>query len=211
MDVLGFLGLKRAGKDTAAAFLVNSCGYRRIAFADKLYQEVADAFGVTVAFLQADATKELPLPELSLRHCRETGFVACLAEELNDSRITDAFLDEARSPRQVLQMWGTEYRRKRGVDSYWLDIVAAQMTDPRGRYVITDVRFPNEIAFVRERAGRLVRVRRPARETAAGPQSATDLHPSEVMVRDAPVDREVFNLEGQPQALFDQLRDFLNS
>lgn len=211
MDVLGFLGLKRAGKDTAATFLVNSYGFRRIAFADKLYQEVAEAFGVTVAFLQADATKELPLPELALRNCREAGFVTCLAEELNNSSLDEAFLDEARSPRQVLQMWGTEYRRKRGIDSYWLDIVAAQMTDPAGRYVITDVRFPNEIAFVRERAGRLVRVRRPARETQEGQQGATERHSSEVMVRNAPVDREVFNLEGQPQALFDQLREFLNS
>lgn len=209
--VIGMLGGKGCGKDTAAEFLVNELGYRRLAFADRLYQEVADAFGVSVAFL-GDRTvvyvtglgsrelKEAPRPELALSRCNDPDFAACVLADaspkaLEDLGIKELTLDTPLSPRLVMQLWGTEYRRIRGVDSYWIDIVARQVQDnPNQSFVLTDVRFPNEHAFVKALPdGLCVRVRNHEVEQ----RNSADAHPSETAALKLPVDRELINEFGK--------------
>src|SRR6476661_846445 len=87
-EILGLLGAKGAGKDTAAKLFIQKYGYRRIAFADALYLEVANAFGVTVEFLNNRDTKETPLPELALSHCQDADFVQVLGEMANEQQQT---------------------------------------------------------------------------------------------------------------------------
>ena len=72
--VVGLIGLKGAGKDTCAAFLVQERGYIRAAFADALYSEVSKAYGVSVEFLQNRDTKETPQAELALSRCGDERF-----------------------------------------------------------------------------------------------------------------------------------------
>ena len=113
--VVGLVGLRGSGKDTAAKFLM-ACGWRRIAFADALYLEVANAFNVTVEFLQRRDTKESPLPELALANCQDPLFVECfLAYDKNchtqfvqDSVPKAEQIRQPRSPREILQVWGTD-------------------------------------------------------------------------------------------------------
>lgn len=213
--VVGMLGGKGNGKDTAAQFLVTERGFRRIAFADKLYQEAADAFGVTVAFLgdRSPVTvpglgtmelKEAPRPELALRNCKDPDFVTCVLEDtpawaLEKLGIPTLTVDSPLSPRLVMQLWGTEYRRLRGHDSYWIDVVARAVHEsPSESFVITDVRFPNEHKFITELAeGVRVRVRNPEVERLV----AGDEHPSETAARGLAVDHEVINEMGQLNAL----------
>jgi hypothetical protein len=212
-QIIGLLGAKGAGKDTAASHLVSTCDFIRVAFADKLYREVAEAFGVTVELLGRRDTKESDLAEFSLRNCSDPSFVQCVAEELGTT-VTEDFLAKPRSPRFIMQLWGTEYRRKRGVDSYWLDQVAAIMdADPARSYVVTDVRFPNEALFIKARNGMLVRVRRPElelREAVSRAANGTAAHPSETAMLNYPVDAEVQNPEGSPQTLFAGMDELLN-
>jgi hypothetical protein len=207
MSLIGLMGAKGAGKDTCAAFLVQELGYTRIAFADALYREVAGAYGVSAEFLGRRDTKEQALPELALARCRDGGFVRAVLEEEHARGVTAVhdWMSRPLSPRYVLQRWGTEYRRRRGVDSYWLDRVqAAIAAHPARSYVLTDVRFANEARFVRGCGGALLRVRRPALEAQEQAERAargTAAHPSETELLGWPVDAELVNEEGCPQAL----------
>jgi hypothetical protein len=232
--LIGLLGAKGSGKDTLAQFLIERLGFVRISFADALYQEVAQAYGVSVEFLGKRDTKETPLPELKLANCKDENFVHIALQAVKVGSLEEE-LQVPRSPRWTLQLWGTEYRRKGsrsqicttprpplgspllrelGAETYWLDKVASLIkANPDARYVITDVRFLNEAAMVRDFGGVLIRVRRPLleqREAAAREAgTSTALHPSETELVNYPVDSETFNSEGRPEGLLEGLYDLL--
>jgi hypothetical protein len=206
-QVVGLIGLKGAGKDTAAAFLKEH-NFVRVAFADELYLQVATTYSVELGQLQHRDTKETPLKELALVHCRDTRFVA-VCRQLDPEGTNEEFLEKWRSPRQVLQWWGTDYRRRVDKDSYWLDIVRGIIEAyPRTNFVITDVRFPNEAEFVTALGGTLVRIRRPSLEEEAArerEQHGTFAHPSETALLNWVTDYEFINEDGNPSALRDSV------
>jgi hypothetical protein len=229
-QVVGLLGAKGAGKDTCAHYLVSLADFIRVGFADALYNEVSQAYGVAEAFLNNRDTKETPLKALRLANCNNLQFVETALRVLGckarlrrqalaalvgrvpahaPARRIRALLNAPRSPRWTMQLWGTEYRRRGryGVDSYWLDIVATLVQgNPQSSYVITDVRFINEAEFVRSMGGTLVRIRRPeleAREAANRARGGSAAHPSETELLTFVVDREFMNVEGQPESLRD--------
>lgn len=200
VTLIGLIGLKGAGKDTCAKYLVDN-GFTRLAFADKLYQEVAAAFNVSIEFLGNRETKESPRQELMLRNCQDPLF-AQIVQKLKQNELGREFgLNEALSPRQVMQFWGTDYKRKYVSDSYWLDVVAQQMQETPGRYVITDVRFNNEADFIETRSGILVRVTREALERAFEKLDISKQHPSETELRHRAVFAQYENEEGNPDSL----------
>lgn len=174
--IIGLTGPIGAGKDTAAGMLQALGGYRPIAFADQLRNEVAFAFGVDVSLLTNRETKETPLDALALHRCRDMDFEARMIQV--SQRSGERFLDmvSPRSPRQILQWWGTEYRRAQ-CPTYWTDVVQLAM---RGlsyngvhRFVITDVRFPNEVAMLRLIDGQIWQLRRPGTRTLSNHASET--------------------------------------
>lgn len=216
--VIGITGLKGAGKDTAASILVKERGYRRIGFADELYAQAAAAYGVSVDYMNKRATKEKQLPKLRLSNCRDKAYVDCvLAHAGVAPHEKKAFLKAWRSPRFILQYWGTEYRRKgftgiyAGVDSYWIDIVLDVIKQaPEQSFVITDVRFKNEVECVRGLNGSLVRVRRPtleALEAINRAKGGTAAHSSETEMQAVAADFEAMNLEGEQSSFFRQVLD----
>lgn len=202
--IIGLMGVKGSGKDTFAAILVQQHGFIRIGFADELYRQAAQAYGVTVAFLGERTTKETDLPALALQNCKDPAFVQCVLETFGWAD-TPENRTRPLSPRTVLQLWGTEYRRLRGQDSYWLDIVEnALNAQPDRSFVVTDVRFPNEFSFMKAEGATLVRVRRPAQEALEEKERQANgraLHASETALANAKADLEVLNVEGQPQAM----------
>lgn len=219
--IIGVLGLKGAGKDTLAQILIKQYGFVRTAFADKLYKEVAEAFNVTTEYLGDRTFKETPRPELALKNCKDTAFVVAVMEELplyyakttgfiGQLDLNDE-LTKPRSPRFCMQFWGTEYRRKKGDDAYWLKEVGRFLdTHPDKSVIITDVRFDNEGNYVTDppHGGLLVRVRRPSLEAVT---NLKDLHPSETEVLDRSVSFEFINAENQLDSLESQVVEFLKS
>ena len=200
-QVVGLVGLRGAGKDTAAQVLLEN-GWRRAAFADALYLEAAQAFDVTVEFLQRRETKETPLTELALINCKDLLYVGTFlgyetdrlaAEGADIPQMTQ--LMQPRSPREILQVWGTEYRRKLYDDSYWRDQVELVIrANPGTNFVVTDVRFPDEARLIEETlGGRLGRVRRPG---LPGSNDKALLHSSEVAMLEYPIALEFINEEG---------------
>lgn len=205
-QIVGMMGLRGSGKDTSARYLIDQ-NYIRIGFADALYKEVADAFGVTVEFLGNRDTKETDLPQLSLARCQEAGFVKEVLKLAGFGYKSRKEMLAPRSPRFILQLWGTEYRRRgeSGRDSYWLDIVRDAIEAlPERSFVVTDVRFNNEADFIEAIGGILVRVRRvelEIREAADRRKNGRAAHPSETELLNRKVGHELFNIEGQPEAL----------
>lgn len=170
--IIGIMGQKGSGKDTLAGLLVQD-GYISMAFADALYTEVARRYNVTEPFLRHRPTKETPSPLLG-----------------------------GKSPRQVLQEVGMLCREQD--PDYWVRILEERLeSEPpfaglQG-ILITDVRMPNEVAFIR-RAPRnlLVRVVRP------GMAETGDTHITEQALRETPCDLLLTNVEGRPESLREQ-------
>ena len=60
------------------------------------------------------------------------------------------------SPREVYQVFGTEVMREVVDENFWIRIA------PTENIVISDVRFPNELDFIKENEGVTIRVERPS-------------------------------------------------
>jgi hypothetical protein len=184
--VIALTGYAAVGKDTIADLLVTHLGFRKLAFADALRAEVSNAFSIELSYLTHPSTKNHPMTALAMRKA-PIGFLAAVAlapglvTRGSDGQIPAEWLDEPRSPRQILQWWGTEYRRREH-EHYWsrqlLQRAIDLMRDGLSRIVITDLRFQNEADTVRCLDGQIWQIKRPGIDgstTAEGTHvSATD-------------------------------------
>jgi hypothetical protein len=169
MKLIGLAGPAGVGKDTIADYLVATHNFTKFSFSDALYDEVAAAFGIDKAVLYVRETKEHPMEALQYWYCNDLAFQDIMFEQL--ARVHKYPLDVWCSPRQVLQWWGTEYRRKQN-PGYWIfkaglvvrAYLALAKDDPetqRGGLVNCSVRFPNERVFVEMHNGEVWHVQRP--------------------------------------------------
>lgn len=182
--LIGLTGPAGSGKDTVADHLCAAHGFTRIAFADALRLEVSAAYGINIDWLLDRDRKEQPHPQLALRHCLDWQFVAiCTARH-------HILLNQPLSPRWVMQHWGTEYRREHDGADYWIRQVDNAMADMDRagltRIVITDARYADEAAFVRQRGGTIWHIARPG----AAPVNP---HNSECPIAIAPGDQIIDN------------------
>ena len=157
--IVGLTGPARCGKNTIADHLVDTYGFTRIAFSDALYKEVAEAFDVPESRLRNEETKDAKMLGFALRWSADKEFVLAVARAF-DWVGSSVEAEAARSPREILQWWGTEYRRAQDPD-YWVKRCAEQMCRIAGdggdiheaRVAVDGVRFPNEEAYLRSLPG----------------------------------------------------------
>lgn len=128
--------------------------------------------------------------------CHRFAFADALKLEVADLLNVSVNTIEADKPRYrgLLQWWGTEWRRGGWGEEYWLDRLAEQIDgyDPKRLAVITDVRFENEVEFVRSRGGNIIRIHRV--ETGGdGLTHAAIAHASEQTLRGYTADLTVTN------------------
>ena len=142
--IIGFVGFIGSGKDTAADYLVNFHGFRRDSFANTLKDAVANVFGWDRTMLEG-RTKEA-------REWREQ-VDPWWAERLGIPHLT---------PRWILQNWGTEVCRKGFHDDIWIASLENKLRASTDNIVVSDCRFPNEIAAIKKAGGIVVRVVRGA-------------------------------------------------
>jgi hypothetical protein len=160
-DLIGLMGKAGAGKDTAAAYLVQEHGYRVASFAEPLRAMLLPLLGYAGAhsgWMSERELKETAIPGLG------------------------------HSYRTLAQTLGTEWGRQCLGEDFWCRLLGAHMeAHPAMRWVITDVRFPNELAFLRAADGVLWEVvRYGVPEVRA--------HVSESALEDAAPDAVLFNL-----------------
>lgn len=138
--IVGFCGFIGSGKDTAADFLINYHGFRRDSFANSLKDAVSNVFGWDRILLEG-RTKEA-------REWREQ-VDTWWANRLNKPNLT---------PRWVLQYWGTEVCRQGFHDDIWIASLENRLLRTKDDIVISDVRFPNEIAAIKRAGGKVIRI-----------------------------------------------------
>jgi hypothetical protein len=94
-----------------------------------------------------------------------------------DGKHNDYYLSEWNmNIRELQQKVGTEAFRNNISENTWVNALFANREES-SRWIITDVRFPNEVNAIKERNGLLVRIERPSSDH-------TDTHPSETSLDD---------------------------
>jgi len=166
--VIGITGRKSNGKDTVGNFLVDNYGYKRLAFADALKSACKEIFGFNDEQLYGNL------------------------KETDDEQWKV-------SPRLVLQYVGTDLFREQISNimphiekNIWVNVVKVKIlkewkNNPNQKFVITDVRFPNEIDLINELSGLTIRVRRDSCN------NTVDSHQSEILIERLPVLYEILN------------------
>lgn len=189
MIIIGLAGKAGSGKSAAADYLVRRYGFIRFSFSDTLYREVAAAFGVGEEILRDRTTKEVATQLLALENCADDGFADLLPQLYPSGRMYPL------SPREVLQLWGTQYRRAQDPDYWikraeeWLEAVlmAAPYPELRPQLFVSDsVRFENERDWIKDPDGNVWHLRR----CNAAPVHAHESE-NELPVRNG--EREIFN------------------
>ena len=154
--ILGLTGPAGSGKDTVADLLVAHAGFTKLAFADTLKAEVADAFAVDLEYLTRRETKEHPMSCLAMSRCLADSFVGRMMA-VHSRGPVPLDLDAPHSPRQIMQWWGTDYRRA-AQPEYWVNKTRNRISyllreRLASRIVVTDCRFPDEVEMVRRSFG----------------------------------------------------------
>ncbi len=176
-QVLGVTGHKYNGKDTLGNYFVEKYGYKRLAFADSLKDGCREIFGFSDEQLYG-----------------------------NKKEIIDEYWGV--TPRTVLQYVGTDlFREQLGNiipkigKNIWLKVVEKKILDelklnPNARFVVTDVRFPNECQMIKDLGGIVIRVKRDCVNNVA------DFHISELEIEKLDVNIELQN-NGSKDELFE--------
>ena len=138
--IIGICGFIGSGKDTVADYLTNFHEFRRESFANSLKDAVAQVFGWDRTMLEG-RTKQA-------REWREQV----------DPWWSDRLKMPELTPRWVLQHWGTEVCRYGFHDDIWIASLENKLRHSEDDVVISDCRFPNEIAAIKRAGGQVVRV-----------------------------------------------------
>lgn len=140
--IIGICGLIGSGKDTIADYLVNTHQFRRESFASSLKDAVASVFGWDREMLEGRSAQS--------REWREQ-VDAWWANRLGMPQLT---------PRWVLQNWGTDVCRSYFHQDIWIASLENKLRNTKDNVVVSDCRFPNEIAAIRKAGGQIFWVRR---------------------------------------------------
>lgn len=143
MHVIGLVGFIGSGKNAVGEILTQKYGFFTDSFAAPLKDAVATIFGWSRDLLEGDTEES--------RQFRET------KDEFWSQNLDCHF-----TPRLALQLMGTEAGRNVFGENLWSASAERRIIQREQNTVITDVRFPNEIATIRKLGGLVVWVKRGA-------------------------------------------------
>lgn len=154
--ILLLSGWKKSGKDTGADYLINTYGFQRVSFADKLKEKVAQDFDVPLKYMHDQNLKELPLLQYPVES--KDAFSEHVNNYMTGEHATVPCSNQKyHTPRSLCILMGSVMR---SVDSnYWVKYAITGL-DPDKNYVISDLRYKSEVAGVNGLyTGRVVSVR----------------------------------------------------
>lgn len=139
MILIGIAGKAGSGKDTVAEHLWTEHGFLRTAFADPLKAAAVEIFGLSHNHFTDRTLKEAPMEFWGM------------------------------SPRQILQIMGTEAMKPHFGDDVWLKrwFLTYKMFKDSDHIVVSDVRFDLEADAIRKLGGLILHLERPT-ETLTG-------------------------------------------
>lgn len=139
--IVGLLGFIGSGKGTAGDIL-KDMGFTPVSFAKGVKDVTAQMFGWPRHLLEGDTEKS--------REWREQ------PDEFWSKEFGKEF-----TPRYALQLMGTEVGRDVFHKDFWvISLKRYMLQNQEQNYVITDVRFQNEIQFVHDMGGCLIEIQR---------------------------------------------------
>jgi hypothetical protein len=129
---------------------------------------------------------------IAIKYLKPMGFVPlALADEIKykvvargEATYEECFVTKPPKIRTLLQEEGTERGRNVFGEEYWMDQLFARIGYYNVRwgmdkFVITDVRFPNEVTGIQARGGKVFQIVAPQRYASNGMTDAARQHPSE--------------------------------
>ena len=173
---IGLAGKSGSGKDLVADYIGERYGYKKIAVADAIREEVEQFIQSWFGWLAVIA----PVDSII------TAFKAMVWEKPTHPAM-----------RVLLQWWGTEFRRSQD-SQYWTKILATKLAN-EFQIVISDIRTPEEMAEVRAAGGEVWFIER----LGVAPVGMKN-HLTEVALEGAEFDRTIKN-DGTIQELFDKI------
>lgn len=173
IKLIGICGFARSGKDTAAQALIGK-GWERKAFADALKADAAMALRGSV--------------------------IACHHNPPQDE-IAPWFTDPAL--KETFRPFLVEYGRAMRAlyPEYWIERLALEI-EPGKCYIITDVRYANEAAWIRSLGGKVVEIVRPG----VGPANNEEKNSMEAFKPDA----HIYN-NGTVEELHRRVSEYIGS
>ena len=121
--LVGICGRAGAGKDTVGDYLIQEYGFNKIALADPIKRLVKDVFVLDDHTVYDRIAREQPIKNFP-----------------------------SWTVRKLLQYIGTELFRQNIDDSIWVKSLWYRIQNDKRDYVVTDVRFPNELNFFNKNA-----------------------------------------------------------
>lgn len=141
--LVGISGWKGSGKDTAADFLIEECGYQRLAFADILKEMVSEQYGVPLSYFHDNSMKEVGLPNLPVKTADKfTGMIhRFMIKEFANIEGKDGLFW---TPRALAILEGSIKRSVRS--DYWVKRVLDSAMEAAGdKFVVSDLRYKTEL------------------------------------------------------------------
>jgi len=180
--ILALSGKARSGKGEVATYLKSAYRGSNLlvtSFAKALRREIHDE----VQTISCD----LMIPN------REALEVLCIRMGVQyDPFAKPDQLNPYGKQRALQQLWGTEFRREKFSQTYWLDRVSEEIASVNPDIVvIDDARFLNEMDWVKARGGYTVHIDRPDNNT--GLRGAEAAHVSENQLAEYKFDYEISN------------------
>ena len=160
-NLIGISGKMQSGKDTVATLIQNyidrESPYIIKKFADKLKDITCILIGCNREQLEDSSFKESPLGEEWNKY-KVGQIIYNNKEELLNSGYT---LNDAEiihlTPRKLLQLIGTDCGRKIIHPDIWVNATFCNYT-PSQKWILSDVRFPNEVKAIKDRGGIVIKV-----------------------------------------------------
>jgi hypothetical protein len=189
VKLIGLCGLIGSGKNTVAERLMGHYDYVGVSFAGTLKDAASCIFGWDRDMLEGSTSRDREERERKdLWWSERLGFDV--------------------SPRYMLQFLGTEVMRSNLHSDIWVYATEKEILEnPWDQYVITDVRFPNEVAMIRRHGGKILHVRRGDLPEWFG-QDPNDVHASETAWNNERFDATIRN-DGTIEELYENLDKLL--
>jgi len=178
IQIIGITGKKFAGKDTLGNYFVENHGFERIAFADPLKSAIKVIWKLNDEQLYGDKKE-----------------------------VVDEFW--GKTPREIMQFVGTDLFRNHihelhptiG-DNFWVRAMEREITEklkinPNAKFVITDIRFPNELKAIENLGGITIKINRN--------NLSNDMHKSETQIDDL-VTNYTFDNNGTKEELYEKIK-----
>jgi len=175
MSLIAICGFQGSGKDTLANILIEK-GYTKISFAGLLKDVVAIIFSWDRNLLEGVTEKS--------RKWREK------VDEWWSNRLNIPNL----TPRYILQNIGTDVFRNHFHPDIWVAAIERKISNLQG-VVITDCRFPNEIAMIKRLNGSLIHIYRGELPSWFGKEEEfpKNIHDSEILWTKSNFDKIIDN------------------